>query len=193
MMRGETVPYIKEMGLPYMRYLEVDINFSLDYKNAEDHVLEDLLSRVTDRKINDIYISTLEKSDFFIHLCAHLYKEATTLPWVEMQRDMTLYKYCDLYMLLEEMPCSEILAMFNRAKELNLEKICSFGILQMAAFFDLSNQTAIFMAEDCLKEDPDFLHTIVSPRDKKTLRFKEKDIFKRFFESNRGKMVEEVI
>ena len=27
MMRGETVPYIKEVDLPFMKYLEVDINF----------------------------------------------------------------------------------------------------------------------------------------------------------------------
>ncbi len=32
MMRGETVPYIKEVNLPGMQFLEVDINFSLDYK-----------------------------------------------------------------------------------------------------------------------------------------------------------------
>ena len=35
MTRGETVPYIKEVGLPAMRFLEVDINFSLDYKPGD--------------------------------------------------------------------------------------------------------------------------------------------------------------
>jgi hypothetical protein len=35
MLRGETVPYIKEISLPIMKYLEVDINFSLDYKNGD--------------------------------------------------------------------------------------------------------------------------------------------------------------
>ena len=45
---------------------------------------------------------TLDDAGFFIHLCAHLYKEATTLPWIEMHRDMTLYKYCDIHMMLEE-------------------------------------------------------------------------------------------
>ena len=192
MMRGETVPYIKEVNMPYMRYLEVDINFSLDYKNTNNSALKDILSRVTVRNVHGQDIPTLEKSDFFIHLCAHLYKEATTLPWIEMQRDMTLYKYCDLYMLLEEMLSSEIVAVFARAKELGMEKICSFAILQMAAFFDLSSQTAVFMAEDRLKEDPDFLHTIVSPRYAKQVRYKETDIFKRFFASSRKRLLEEV-
>ncbi len=35
MMRGETVPYIKEIGISGMQFLEVDINFSLDYKPGD--------------------------------------------------------------------------------------------------------------------------------------------------------------
>ena len=34
MMRGETVPYILELRLPMMQYLEVDLNFSLTTKTA---------------------------------------------------------------------------------------------------------------------------------------------------------------
>ena len=46
-----------------------------------------------------ISVNILGDEDFFLHLCAHLYKEATTLPWIEMHRDMTLYKYCDIYII----------------------------------------------------------------------------------------------
>ena len=45
MMRGETVPYIKEVSLPFMKYLEVDINFSLDYKNGDNETLKNILDR----------------------------------------------------------------------------------------------------------------------------------------------------
>lgn len=93
MLRGETVPYIKEMNLPGMKYLEVDINFSLDYKNSDDSVINEMMNRRAYRKVKNCCISTLCKEDFFIHLCGHLYKEASTLPWVQMKRDMTLYKY----------------------------------------------------------------------------------------------------
>ena len=48
MMRGETVPYILEVNLPYMKYLEVDINFSLDYKNGDDTIIDKILSDVTE-------------------------------------------------------------------------------------------------------------------------------------------------
>lgn len=38
MMRGETVPYIKEVDLHFMKFFELDINFSLDYKNGNGDV-----------------------------------------------------------------------------------------------------------------------------------------------------------
>lgn len=38
MMRGETVPYIKEVDLTFMKFFKVDINFSLDYKNGNGNV-----------------------------------------------------------------------------------------------------------------------------------------------------------
>ena len=100
MTRGETVPYIKEVLLPGMRYLEVDINFSLEYKPGDTEVLHSMLDRAYTRNIDGLEVTTLDDADYFIHLCSHLYKEATTLPWVEMKRDMTLYKFADIYMLL---------------------------------------------------------------------------------------------
>lgn len=192
MLRGETVPYIKEVKMPYMKYLEVDINFSLDYKNSDSRALKEMMDKVIDKKVDGLDIPTLDDRDFFIHLCAHLYKEATTMPWIEMKRDMTLYKYCDLYVLLQKMTTSKITALFARAKELEMEKICSFAILQMAELFDLTSQTAVFMAEDCLRDDPEFLHTVYSPKHKKQFRYREKDVFKRFFADSREELLEEV-
>ena len=45
MMRGETVPFIRRINLPHLEYLEVDLNFSLDYKNSNDTTLKEMLSR----------------------------------------------------------------------------------------------------------------------------------------------------
>ena len=100
MTRGETVPYIKKVKFPEMQFLEVDINFSLDYKQGDTALLEEMMKNTVIEEKDGFCVRTLRRDDFFIHLCAHLYKEATTLPWVEMRRDMTLYKYCDIYMLL---------------------------------------------------------------------------------------------
>ena len=185
MMRGETVPYIKKLNLSCMKYLEVDINFSLDYKNGKPDTLRRMLKRAHMRNINGMSIQTIDCEDFFIHLCSHLYKEATTMPWIEMKRDMTLYKYCDIYMLLSNMDKDETSKMLMRAKELSMEKICAFAILQTAKLFELKNTVAINMSEEILRDDALFIHTVFSPKEKKKLVYEKKDIRERFFSNNR--------
>ena len=188
MMRGETVPYIKEVNLPGLKYLEVDINFSLDYKNGNTEILKKMLARVNG--LNGV--QTLNDYDFFLHLCGHLYKEATTMPWIRMNRDMTLYKYCDIYLLLSGMEPQDFKELFNRAKELGLEVICGFVILQTIELFDIENPIAYFAATEALKENPDFLHTVISPRDQKRFVYTEKDIVTRFFSEERQNLLKEV-
>ena len=193
MLRGETVPYIKELNFPNMRYLEVDINFSLDYKNSATNTLDMMLEKVSKREIRGAEVRTLDESDFFIHLCTHLYKEATTLPWVEMMRDMTLYKYCDIYLLLDDMSVPQIEKIFERAKTLGMEKECAFAIIQTSKLFDVSNRFAEEMAGCILMNDPDYIHRVISPKDNKTFIFTEKNIFERFFADSRKELLKEEI
>ncbi len=192
MMRGETIPYIKEVNLPGMRFLEVDINFSLDYKPSDTDLLGEMLKNTVVEKKEDFGIRTLRRDDFFVHLCAHLYKEATTLPWVEMMRDMTLYKYCDIYMLLNDASKETIDFFFTRAKDLGMEKICAFSVYQTAKLFNFKNAYAIAISEATLKDDADFIHTVVSPREKKKYIFIERDISERFFADSRKLLLQEV-
>lgn len=192
MMRGETVPYIKEVNLPFMKFFEVDINFSLDYKNGNGDVIADMLSNVCIKNENELSIPTLDDADFFIHLCAHLYKEATTLPWIEMHRDMTLYKYCDIYMLLSEMTDTQIQRVFIRAAELGMEKICAYAILETMGLFDMDNAFANGISHVAFGDDPDFCIKVVSPKDKKTLKYRTNDVTDRFFMESRADDLGEV-
>ncbi len=169
MMRGETVPYIKKVDLPFMKLFEVDINFSLDYKNGNGNTLADMLSNICIKNEKQLSIPTLDDADFFIHLCAHLYKEATTLPWIEMRRDMTLYKYCDIYMLLSEMSDRQLQRVFTKATELGMEKICAYAVLETMGLFDINNAFAHQIADAVLEDDPDFCLKVVSPKDRKTI------------------------
>lgn len=191
MMRGETIPYIKEIKLPGMQFLEVDINFSLDYKSWDTSLLEKMLARTEIKKINGLDVTTLERGDFFVHLCSHLYKEATTMPWVEMMRDMTLYKYCDVYILLNNIGKDETYWLFERAMETRMDKICAFTVIQTEALFDFKNEYAITIANNILKSDLEFVHTVISPKDNKRYIFNEKDISKRFFAENRKMLLDE--
>ena len=191
MLRGETVPYIKELNFPNMKYLEVDINFSLDYKNSSTDVLESMLEKASKREIRGADVMTLDESDFFIHLCAHLYKEASTLPWVEMMRDMTLYKYCDIYLLLEDMTMPRLEKIFVRATELGMEKECAFAILQTVELFDITNKIVLDMALSVLINDSDFIHRVIDPKESKNYIFTEKNIFERFFADSRKDLLKE--
>lgn len=193
MMRGETVPYIKEVNLPFMRFFEVDINFSLDYKNGNDDILEDMLKNISFKEKNGISIPTLDDSDFFIHLCAHLYKEATTLPWIKMHRDMTLYKYCDIYMFLTEMTDLNIQKTFERATALGMEKICAYAILETIDLFDMDKGLAFEISLQTISGDPTFCAKVVSPADRKTFIYQTFSASNRFFMASRINDLKEVV
>lgn len=192
MMRGEIVPYIKEINYPGIKFLEVDINFSLDYKPGDQEILSEMLENTVINQMGDLGIRVLGREDFFIHLCCHLYKEATTLPWIEMKRDMTLYKYCDIYMLLNDCGHREVDILFERARQMKLDKICAFAVVYTSKLFDFQNAYAVLVAEEVLKEDPDFIHRIISPKENKIYIYWEKDIVKRFFADNRRLLLKEV-
>lgn len=192
MMRGETVPFIKEVNLPGMRFLEVDLNFSLDYKPEDTVFLEEMIKNTVLVKLGDFSVHTLRMDDFFVHLCSHLYKEASTISWIEMKRDMTLYKYCDIYMLLDDIDKEQIDFLFKRAKKLGKEKICAFAVIETAELFCFENSYAVEVAKKVLSQDSDFIHIINSPQEKKQYIFSEKNIVKRFFAADRKKLLTEV-
>lgn len=192
MLRGETVPYIKEVGLPFMRFFEVDINFSLDYKNGTDNLVEELLARVCKKQTAAGLIPTLCDEDFFIHLCAHLYKEATTLPWIKMGRDMTLYKYCDIYMLLTQSSDKQMQGIFQRSLQLGLEKICAYAILETMELFELNNAWINQWATQALVDAPDFRLQVTSPAEKRMFQYQTPNASKRFFMKSRITDLKEV-
>ena len=189
MTRGETVPFIKEIKLPYIKYLEVDINFSLDYKNNDDDCIRKMLERTQTVTVRSSKIRTLSPEDFLLHLCAHLYKEATTLPWIDMKRDMTFYKYSDIYMLISEMSDDEQEKLITAAKESNLEKELAYCINSINSFFNLPDGKLIRYATE---RDSDALDYVIAPAQKKTYKYTEKDILKRFFCKDRTKLLTEV-
>ena len=191
MTRGEVVPYIKEVDLPGMRFLEIDINFSLDYKPEDTQSLEKMLEETKVVQCGNNQIRTLQEEDFFVHLCSHLYKEATTLPWVQMMRDMTMYKYCDIYMLLHDASEEWVRQLFIQARRHEMEAVCAFCVMHMSQLFDFKNRYAITVAEKVMKFDPLFIHAVFSPKEEKKYIFTEKNIAERFFADDRQSLLRE--
>ena len=190
MTRGETVPFIKEILLPYIKYLEVDLNFSLDYKNSDSDLSKKMLDRAQTLTVKSAKIRTLCPQDFFLHLCAHLYKEATTLPWIEMKRDMTFYKYCDIYMLISQMSDREQNDILLAAQQFGLEKELAYCLNSINSLFEIPHgKLWLYIAQ----RNVDDMTEVISPADKKTLRYTEKDVRRRFFTNDRTKLLREVI
>lgn len=189
MTRGETVPFIKEIKLPYIKHLEVDLNFSLDYKNSDDASIKRMLDRTKTITFKNTKVRTLCADDFLIHLCAHLYKEATTVPWIKMKRDMTFYKYSDIYMLVNEMSDEAQKNLIAKAKEKGLEKELAYCINSINSFFDVSATTLV---EYMNNRDNSDLNYVIAPTENKLYFYTEKDIAKRFFTKDRTKLLSEV-
>ena len=189
MTRGETVPFIKEIKLPYIKYLEVDLNFSLDYKNGDTTGIEKMLDRTQTVTVRNTKVRTLCPEDFLLHLCAHLYKEATTVPWIRMKRDMTFYKYSDIYMLINEMSANEQNSLLVNAKENGLEKELAYCINSINSFFDMPLGILMNYVQERQNDD---LNCVIAPTENKLYCYIEKDISKRFFAKNRMKLLEEV-
>ncbi len=190
--RGETIPYILEVNLPYMKYLEVDINFSLDYKSSKKDILEVFFNKYHSIKINDAEIRVLPDDAFLVHLCCHLYKEATTMPWIRMHRDMTLYKFCDIYTMVSKMSPIDANRFFIFAKKLDMEDLCSCVIVWTSELFDIKNEYIIKYAQHNLLDNKQILNTVFSPKDNKIYKYKESRVIERFFNDDRVNLLEVV-
>ena len=190
MTRGETVPFIKEIKLPYIKYLEVDLNFSLDYKNSDDDSVRKMLERTQTLTVRNAKVRTLCPEDFFLHLCAHLYKEATTVPWIRMKRDMTFYKYSDIYMLIREMSDDEQGKLLTVAKNSDLEKELAYCLNSIDEFFDMPDGKLMQYVKERCNDD---LNCVIAPTEKKLYCYTETDVVKRFFTKDRMDILTEVV
>ncbi len=190
MLRGETVPFIKEVGMPAKQFLEVDINFSLDYKNDDSDIVGRMISHAERKYAGYSDIITLDTYDFIIHLCVHLFKEATTLPWVKMKRDMTLYKYLDLYYLLNNFSDTDALILVSRIKDYQIYDPCYFALASAKELFNMESKTLNFILSSMMLADDLVLDHVIDPEKHRVLTYTEKNITERLFNSDRTSLLE---
>jgi hypothetical protein len=166
MNKGETVPFVKQIDLPHMRYLEIDVNFSPDFKANSGDVVDKMLSRtepLIETKCGNL--PTLCRADFLIHLCAHLYKEATTFHWVSVGRDLSLYKFVDILLFVDNLPAD----LAARIADLRLQKECAFTFIYTRELFALENSALDALITSITPENTDFLREVFDPQGKRTL------------------------
>ena len=161
--RGETIPFIKRVNLPKMEYLELDINFSLDFKASGNTDIVSALLANTQKTISNGYY-TLSQADFLIHLCVHLFKEATVMAWVEMGRDLSLYKFCDIYLFVDRFLdggfCRELIQSIRRY---GLERECYYAFFNTRKLFEIQNEEFDRLIEAIRPADLRYMNEILDP------------------------------
>lgn len=97
---GQTVPFVKRVD---GHYIVIDLNISVDYKPQKtSNIVERLLDECDIIDVKGEQVITLSTPNFIIHLCCHLYKEATTIYWVKNHRDLQLYKFSDINVIMRK-------------------------------------------------------------------------------------------
>lgn len=190
MNRGETVPFVKEVNLPSMRFLEIDVNFSLGFRpGIDERIVYNFLNRTQPLILNTI--STLDRVDFLMHLCAHLYKEATIMSWLEMGRDISLYKYCDIYLCLHDFHNAEIATLLiQRIDDLGLTKECYFALSYSKELFDISSDNLDKVLKAIKPTDTSFMKQVLEPKTGKMYSYDMDYIDWVFCSDRRGQLYE---
>ncbi len=187
MNKGETVPFVKRIDLPHMPWLEIDVNFSLHFKATQKNdVVKDFLSRTENSiKLENGTLPTLSRTDFLIHLCAHLYKEATTWHWVKIQRDLSLYKFDDIYLFLELYLDEQLVDdLVQTILKYELKDESYYTFYYTRELFGLKNPLLDSLIEKIKPENGDVIKQVYDPAENKTYSF-DMDYTDYFFESDR--------
>lgn len=171
---GETVPLIKESGLSNLKYFEIDLNFSLDYKAKQKNDMVSVLLNGRENLIETYKgnLPTLNHIDFFIFLCMHLYKEAAVYDWVKQERDMTLYKFVDIYLFLEKFGNKKFLnELGERIKDCGFEKECYYAIVNTCRLFDVCEENITNLILDIAPGDLRYVNRIIYPAEGKIFTY----------------------
>lgn len=192
MNNGETIPFLKEID---GNWLEVDINLSLDFKpTGNRQIVTDMLSSSICVSKDALQFNTLNHCDFLIHLCCHLYKEATTYDWVIRRRDLMLYKFSDINVFTHKHGNEKYFNIIaERIKLFGLERECYYTFENASIIYPSINKIEGFikLKEEITPNNLAFMTQIVWPREKRLFQHSMKFV-DWFFCDNRIAMLEEI-
>jgi hypothetical protein len=125
------LPYHLRRASMFAPVISVDFAFGMLFEHTED-VSKELL-------INEAVIGgqkTLSVHDFFLHLCTHLYKEATMEATIAVGQDLNLIKYVDVreFILLHRLALNSGL-LRERAIQLSVQKPVYFALQGVVDLF----------------------------------------------------------
>jgi hypothetical protein len=194
MNRGETVPFFKEVNLPSMKYIEIDINFSLDHQaRGQDETVAAMLTQGEPLiETPNGTLKTLLPIHFLIHLCTHLYKEATQMAWVRRRCDIGLYKHIDILVLADNwLNDNFAVQLTNEIMRLELEQPCYYALSQTKDLFGIKNDYLDTVLSVIKPDDIRFTQKIHDPETKQTHTY-DVPLLDWVFSNNRMKLLKEV-
>ena len=152
MNRGETAPFVLETDDPCVPFVEVDINFSLDYlPNSHEEMLHAVLKDSLCYAGNiQGGIRSLRADDFFLHLIMHQYKESVLYSMVQRSKDTELYKLLDIYLFIKR-GYIELSDLHNKVKKYGLERpvySVMSSISELFSDFHFSDYASMFQPKD---------------------------------------------
>jgi hypothetical protein len=190
MNRGETAPFLKQLDSAVLPFIEVDLNFSIDYLPTGN---EQLLNTMLDNTI--LYESALKSNirsltpeHFLTHLIMHQYKESVVYSMVMRNKDLELYKLLDIYIFLT----NEIIdkgKFIKTVDENNLNKPC-IHVLQTVS--ELFNQLSInSLIKELNPGNENFTEAVIDPENKDKKYIWTKNVLERLLCFNKANFLSE--
>ena len=195
---GEIVPFLKQINDPGLNLVTVDVNFSLNEvalhtKDAVTAFLQEEQYYV----IEDGHkVRTMLLEYFLAHLCVHLFKEASILEWVRGQRDLSLYKYVDVFAVVTDPNYSVNWDRFVQVvKENNITRECFYALYYTSKFFPQLQEDKTFMDSlgRIIPDDTGYLEEVTDAANPGVKYRWKIDMFSRLFDMKRSQHLEQVI
>lgn len=137
-------PFVKKSESPFFDHYKVDFSFNLDLELKVDPVKEMLA-----RAWQEDGLSYLKPEDFFLHLCCHLYKEATNAEWIYINSDINFIKFCDVReYVLHKMDKASLKEAVEFAKQYGLEKSIYFTVYYLREIYNDGYETELLESID---------------------------------------------
>lgn len=169
-------PYAKVINEIFCNIVELDICLSLDYRRDFEFV-DKMLKKAVMREEK----MELSKSDFLLHLCTHLYKEARSASNIIISKDINLIKFCDFREYIKLLDSSEINETIQNAIKGGYGKALYYCMYYTALIYEDDAINSLLKKIDI--DDQDFLNYFGEREFGKSIEWK-KSFWDRLFDDN---------
>ena len=168
------IPFAKPTDSPYSECFKFDISFNLDLK-LDPNPVPWMIDRAN--KVDELW--HLKPSDFFIHLCCHLYKEASNAEWIYQNKDINLIKFCDVReYIIQKMSTEDVNEAIETAIEFNVKNAIYYTVYYLKMIYYDGYEDSILNKLEV--KDLNFLNEFGQNNFKEPVQFK-KNFWERIF------------